>query len=48
MGTDQRKRGYRSENVDYCGYGLGNACVQIREWVQIRAREQTRVLHISA
>ena len=21
MGTDQRKPGYRSENVGYCGYG---------------------------
>ena len=30
-------RGYRSENVGYCGYGLENDWVQIREWVQIRA-----------
>ena len=32
--------GYRSENVGYCGYGLENAWVQIRErrllWVRIR------------
>ena len=32
--------GYRSKNVGYCGYGLENAWVQIREcrllWVWIR------------
>ena len=31
MGTNQRKRGYRLENVGlFAGYGIENACVQIR------------------
>ena len=33
LGTDQRKRGYRSENVISCGYRSEKAWVQIRESV---------------
>ena len=40
MGTDQRKHGYRSENIGNRGYRSEKAWVQIREcrllWVQIR------------
>ena len=33
MDTDQRKRGYRSKNINYCGYRSGKAWVEIRESV---------------
>ena len=40
MGTDQRKRGYRSKNINSCGYRSEKAWVQIKEHkfllVQIR------------